>query len=67
MEEFLEELIELTNRYGIGLGGCGCCGSPFLYDLESGVIIGTDLGLGEDLNSYDVEINLANNTKGKLQ
>lgn len=27
---FLAELSALTIKYGIGIGGCGCCGSPFL-------------------------------------
>lgn len=28
--KFMAELSELTNRYGIEIGGCGCCGSPFV-------------------------------------
>jgi hypothetical protein len=28
--EFLLELRELTRKYGISIGGCGCCGSPWL-------------------------------------
>jgi hypothetical protein len=27
---FLDELTELTRRYGIEIWGCGCCGSPGL-------------------------------------
>lgn len=30
VEEFLNELTELTNIYKIVISGCGCCGSPFL-------------------------------------
>mgnify|MGYP001442366278 CR=1 FL=1 len=30
--EFLFELRELTRKYGISIGGCGCCGSPWLDD-----------------------------------
>lgn len=33
-KRFLEELSVLTNRYKIGIAGCGCCGSPFLYDAN---------------------------------
>lgn len=66
MEEFLEELTELSKKYGIGIGGCGCCGSPFLYDLNSGVMIGTELDLGEDLESYEVDI-VTTNTNNIFQ
>lgn len=41
-KEFLRGLARLTKRYGFVIGGCGCCGSPFVdkagssggYDLE---------------------------------
>lgn len=29
---FLRDLTELTNNYGIAIGGCGCCDSPYLYE-----------------------------------
>lgn len=56
MEKFLEELAELSKKYKIGIGGCGCCGTPFLYNLECGTIIGSELELTEDLKSYEVDI-----------
>jgi len=31
---FLNELTELTKKYGIEICGCGCCGSPFLDDFD---------------------------------
>jgi hypothetical protein len=31
---FLKELSQLTNKYGIYINGCGCCGSPYLTDEE---------------------------------
>ena len=31
---FLLGLRELTLKYGIAIGGCGCQGSPSLYDIE---------------------------------
>lgn len=31
--DFLAELTELSLKYGIEIGGCGCCGSPHLSDL----------------------------------
>lgn len=30
VENFFRELRELEKRYGLEIGGCGCCGSPFL-------------------------------------
>ena len=29
-KQFLIELRELTIKHGISVGGCGCCGSPYL-------------------------------------
>jgi len=31
-ENFLEELAELSHKYGIVIEGCGCCGSPYLNE-----------------------------------
>jgi len=33
--QFLLELRELTLKHGLAIGGCGCCGSPFLMEVES--------------------------------
>jgi hypothetical protein len=30
LKEFLKELSDLTLKYDITIGGCGCCGSPYL-------------------------------------
>lgn len=30
MKEFLRKLSALSKQTGIHIGGCGCCGSPFL-------------------------------------
>ncbi len=31
---FLEELTALSRKHGIKIDGCGCCGSPYLSDLD---------------------------------
>lgn len=35
LEKFLEELTALSLKYEIFIGGCGCCGSPFLTDIKT--------------------------------
>jgi hypothetical protein len=35
-EKFIKELTELSRRHGIIIGGCGCCGSPFVRDIPKG-------------------------------
>lgn len=35
-QAFMEALSSLTREYGVRIGGCGCCGSPFLMPLEYG-------------------------------
>ena len=43
MEEFLKELAELTRKHNICIGGCGCDGSPFLFNVHEGKIISENL------------------------
>lgn len=43
LEKFLAELDELTKKYGIEIGGCGCCGSPYLDDTKTLKTLATDL------------------------
>ena len=44
--EFLTELTKLTNKYGFEIGGCGCCGSPWVTsdDKDGGVELEYDEG-----------------------
>lgn len=32
---FIKELNALTEKYQISIGGCGCCGSPYLIDQKT--------------------------------
>ena len=34
VEGFLEELFALSIKYNIEIKGCGCCGSPYLEEIE---------------------------------
>lgn len=35
MDAFVAELSALSEKHGITIGGCGCCNSPFLSDIEA--------------------------------
>lgn len=34
LDAFLIALTNLCNQHQIGIGGCGCCGSPELYNRD---------------------------------
>lgn len=38
VKEFAEALENLSERYGLWIGGCGCSGSPFVYDVNNKVV-----------------------------
>ena len=40
---FLQELTELSQKYGFYIEGCGCCGSPSLSATPSKQHMGQDL------------------------
>lgn len=57
-ENFLKELSKLSNKYDIKIGGCGCCGSPFLYRGTNKMRVeymGDDLSYNEDTKEYEID------------
>lgn len=50
-EAFLNELNELSKKYGLFIGGCGCCGSPFVVD-EKGEEAFEELGWNYEKQEY---------------
>lgn len=34
IEEFLKELTELSTKYQLYIGGCGCCDSPYIEEAS---------------------------------
>ena len=54
LKAFLIELTALTDKYNIEIGGCGCCGSPWLYDNEVNEYLGECLEFDNDVKGYTV-------------
>lgn len=34
LDNFLSKLTDLTRKYKTAIGGCGCCGSPYIFRTE---------------------------------
>ena len=52
---FLVELRDLCGRYGYEIGGCGCCGSPWLNTSKDGptnTVTSTPTGRGICLDRW---------------
>lgn len=54
MQNFLDDLAEITKKYGIEICGCGCCGSPWLRDMNQNRDIADQLTYDEQLEKYEV-------------
>ena len=52
---FLNELSELTRKYGIKIDGCGCCGSPWIEDIRTGNTVDS-LEYDDEKQQYEVWI-----------
>ena len=46
MAAFLQDLNALAVKHRIAIGGCGCCGSPYLYGLSHEDLAGGRYGFG---------------------
>ena len=53
LKDFLDELFQLTQKYGFAIGGCGCCGSPYVYDITTGDGLLDDLTYNEQQQRYE--------------
>jgi len=54
--DFLQELAKLTDKYGIEVGGCGCCGSPWLEDTKNRDNLGDELTYDSKTKTYNVHL-----------
>jgi hypothetical protein len=55
LEAFIEGLTELTKKYGLSIGGCGCCGSPWIRDLQNDDMPYENLEFDEERETYTYE------------
>ena len=58
LNNFLIELTELTKKYDICIGGCGCCSSPYLKRVDNGETIGEFLCWNIQEEKYEADSNL---------
>lgn len=56
LNDFLKELAELSQKYDIYIGGCGCCESPFLYSLNDSQARAGFLDYSETQKIYTAEV-----------
>lgn len=52
-DKFLEELSELSRKHKFVIGGCGCCGSPFINTYDEDVDGRYTVALSPDGESAD--------------
>ncbi len=59
-ETFLQELSELTKKYGLAIGGCGCCDSPWVEETNTSErdFVFTDLRWNDAEKKYEAVVSL---------
>ena len=50
-EKFLKALTELTKKHKLVIGGCGCCGSPYVQPLDKKSVEGFQYFHGDSKDS----------------
>lgn len=53
LKGFLRDLSRLSRRYGMYIGGCGCCGSPYLA-RKNGDVVSKELSWKTESGKYEV-------------
>lgn len=63
IERFIGELVAVFEKHGFGIGGCGCCGSPYitgtkidaLHIHSNGCFSYFDHAIGDTVTNYNEE------------
>ena len=56
IENFMTEMSELTKKSGFIIGGCGCCGSPYITKVDGEYIpIYENLHFDKETGKYTVQ------------
>lgn len=51
IHSFLSDLEKISSKHGICVGGCGCCGSPFLYACKIGAKLNYQVDFDDSMPS----------------
>jgi hypothetical protein len=55
INSFLNDLTRLSIKYNLYIGGCGCCGSPFISEDSESNYLYDNLEYDYELKKYKVE------------